>query len=181
VAAYTETELRAAVAGATSMSDVLGHFGLRPAGGNHRRLRTWLDAWQISTDHFRVEWPPPRRAPIRWMRSSWSTPHRRPAEHRVCPRCSKAFLVRDRRQRYCSRACGIRWDRRGVTRPGARKAERPPYEQLVAEIAATSWRAVGRKYGVSDNAVRKWVRAYEAERAAGGVAAEPRGGGRSPP
>jgi transposase-like protein len=39
--------------------------------------------------------------------------------------------------------------------------ERPPYEQLLAEVAATSWSAVGRKYGVSDNAVRKWVRAYE--------------------
>jgi transposase-like protein len=25
-----------------------------------------------------------------------------------------------------------------------------------------SWLAVGRKYGVSDNAVRKWVRWYEA-------------------
>jgi transposase-like protein len=35
--------------------------------------------------------------------------------------------------------------------------ERPPYEELIAEIA------VGRKYGVSDNAIRKWVRAYEAE------------------
>jgi transposase-like protein len=29
------------------------------------------------------------------------------------------------------------------------------------EIKATSYLAVGRKYGVSDNAVRKWVRFYE--------------------
>jgi transposase-like protein len=41
---------------------------------------------------------------------------------------------------------------------------RPPYEQLLAEIEATSYVAVGRKYGVSDNAVRKWVRFYERER-----------------
>jgi transposase-like protein len=27
-----------------------------------------------------------------------------------------------------------------------------------------SWVAVGRKYGVSDNAVRKWLRRYEAAR-----------------
>lgn len=26
-----------------------------------------------------------------------------------------------------------------------------------------SWSAVGRKYGVSDNAVRKWMRTYERE------------------
>ena len=44
----------------------------------------------------------------------------------------------------------------------ARKVERPPYEQLVAEVAEMGWSAVGRKYGVSDNAIRKWVRAYEA-------------------
>ena len=45
----------------------------------------------------------------------------------------------------------------------ARRVERPPYEQLMREIAETNWSAVGRKYGVSDNAVRKWVRWYEAE------------------
>ena len=39
----------------------------------------------------------------------------------------------------------------------------------VAEVAATGWCAVGRKYGVSDNAVRKWVRAYERETAASEV------------
>jgi transposase-like protein len=38
---------------------------------------------------------------------------------------------------------------------------RPPYEVLRAEVEALGWSAVGRKYGVSDNAVRKWVRAYE--------------------
>jgi transposase-like protein len=31
----------------------------------------------------------------------------------------------------------------------------------MAEIKKTSYVAVGRKYGVSDNAVRKWVRFYE--------------------
>jgi transposase-like protein len=37
--------------------------------------------------------------------------------------------------------------------------------KLMAELATTSFSAVGRKYGVSDNAIRKWVRAYERERA----------------
>jgi transposase-like protein len=36
---------------------------------------------------------------------------------------------------------------------------------VVAEVAAKGWSAVGREYRVSDNAVRKWVRAYERERA----------------
>jgi transposase-like protein len=42
----------------------------------------------------------------------------------------------------------------------------PTYEQLLAELATSSFLAVGRKYGVSDNAIRKWLRAYERERAA---------------
>jgi transposase-like protein len=37
-------------------------------------------------------------------------------------------------------------------------------EHLVAEVVELGWSAVGRKYGVSDNAVRKWVKAYERER-----------------
>jgi transposase-like protein len=48
-------------------------------------------------------------------------------------------------------------------RPQLRRVERPPYDELLREIAATSWSAVGRRYGVSDNAVRKWVRQYERE------------------
>lgn len=42
-----------------------------------------------------------------------------------------------------------------------RTVKRPPYEQLVRAIEKTSYLAVGRKYGVADNAVRKWVRWYE--------------------
>ena len=53
---------------------------------------------------------------------------------------------------------------RGVPRPDSRKVDRPPYVQLRHEIEATSYLAVGRKYGVSDNAVRKWVRFYERQR-----------------
>jgi len=44
-----------------------------------------------------------------------------------------------------------------------RRVERPPYDQLRREIAETSYSAVGRRYGVSDNAIRKWVRSYARE------------------
>jgi transposase-like protein len=36
------------------------------------------------------------------------------------------------------------------------------------DVATMSLLAVGRKYGVSDNAVRKWIRSYERQRATGG-------------
>ena len=79
-----------------------------------------------------------------------------------CARCGKSFVRRRPEQRHCSRECGTRYARAPGPRPYARKAERPSYEQLVREIAATSYVAVGRKYGVSDNAIRKWLRAMSA-------------------
>ena len=42
--------------------------------------------------------------------------------------------------------------------------ERPSYEQLMTDVASMSFLAIGRKYGVSDNAVRKWIRWYEYQR-----------------
>jgi hypothetical protein len=113
---------------------------------------------------------------------------------RRCRRCSKVFVPGCATQRYCSRPCGVRWDRsalgrtrlgsRGVPSPRSRKVERPPYEQLLDEIEATSYLAVSRKYGVSDNAVRKWVRWYErqmeregVEKQAGAGDGQPRPGG----
>jgi hypothetical protein len=92
-----------------------------------------------------------------------------PPPLRNCRRCGEMFRAKHRTQRYCSRHCGTRREpgshpMRGVPQPRIRKAERPPYEKLLEEIEATSYCAVGRKYGVSDNAVRKWVRFYERER-----------------
>jgi transposase-like protein len=53
----------------------------------------------------------------------------------------------------------------GVPLPTSRKVERPPHHQLLHEVLEMGYRAVGRKYGVSDTAIRKWLRQYERERA----------------
>lgn len=37
------------------------------------------------------------------------------------------------------------------------RVARPPIAELIEQIKQTSYSAVGRKYGVSDNAIRKWV------------------------
>lgn len=91
---------------------------------------------------------------------------------RACVTCQTTFMPRYGGQRFCSRACSApaRSEAlRGVPQPERRKVSRPPYEALLAEIAATSYLAVGKRYGVSDNAVRKRVRQYERERAAAGA------------
>lgn len=84
---------------------------------------------------------------------------------RRCLRCETTFRARYPQQRYCSRGCGVRYARKGKPNPALRRIERPPHDQLVEEIATTSYSAVGRRYGVSDNAIRKWVRQYEREQA----------------
>jgi hypothetical protein len=83
---------------------------------------------------------------------------------RICPGCGHAFVPHELRNRYCSRDCwGTVASRlyRGVEHPETRKVERPSYEQLTADLRSMSFLAVGRKYGVSDNAVRKWLRWYK--------------------
>jgi HNH endonuclease len=83
--------------------------------------------------------------------------NKRERAERSCDNCGERFWPQKRTQRFCSRRCVVRRNA-----PRMRRVERPPYEQLIAELAASSFLAVGRKYGVSDNAIRKWLRAYEA-------------------
>jgi len=42
-----------------------------------------------------------------------------------------------------------------------RKVVRPEYSSLIADIDKIGYLGVGRKYGVSDNAIRKWVKYYQ--------------------
>ncbi len=78
-------------------------------------------------------------------------------EDRACLRCGAAFTPNYANHRYCTRDCGRR--RPGATYPSRRRAERPPVDELVAAIGREGYEAVGRRYGVSGNAIRKWVRA----------------------
>jgi hypothetical protein len=83
---------------------------------------------------------------------------------RVCPGCGQPFAPSTMQHRYCSQECWgtVSSERKlGIPQPHLRKVERPSYEQLEKDIRTMSMLAVGRKYGVSDNAVRKWIRWYE--------------------
>jgi HNH endonuclease len=82
---------------------------------------------------------------------------------RVCEKCGASYRPNHVDQRFCSLECGRTHERPHlrVPRPETRKVPRPTYEQLKEDLGHMSWLAVGRKYGVSDNAVRKWVRWYE--------------------
>jgi hypothetical protein len=85
-------------------------------------------------------------------------------EPRTCLHCGREFVPKYASHRYCSQICGIHSKGPREPRPERRKVERPSYEQLMADVQSTSFMAIGRKYGVSDKAVRKWIRAYEYQR-----------------
>jgi hypothetical protein len=84
-------------------------------------------------------------------------------DDRDCVRCGKPYRPYGEEQRYCSVTCATQ-DAIGVPQPERRRVARPPEEQLLAEVEALGFLAVGRRYGVSDNAIRKWMRQYERER-----------------
>ncbi len=49
---------------------------------------------------------------------------------------------------------------KGAARPERRKVDRPSLDQLKLDIEELGYVGTGRKYGVSDNAVRKWITWY---------------------
>jgi transposase-like protein len=51
-------------------------------------------------------------------------------------------------------------ERRHASRPGAWKVAHPTKEELQQLTKELNWREIGRKFGVSDNAVRKWAKVY---------------------
>lgn len=42
-----------------------------------------------------------------------------------------------------------------------RKVVRPPFDQLLNEVTEMGYSGTGRKYGVSDNTIRKWLNTFE--------------------
>jgi hypothetical protein len=81
-----------------------------------------------------------------------------------CLHCGGEFWPGYASQRYCSRPCAARRKRDGGAGPERRKVIRPPYTHLLREVGALGYAGTGRRYGVSDNAIRKWVHQYERER-----------------
>ena len=69
----------------------------------------------------------------------------------ICFQCKKKFKPRKIEQKYCSIKC------RSLSK---RKGTRPRKKTLAKMLENMSWCAIGRKYNVSDNAVRKWAKIY---------------------
>ena len=61
--------------------------------------------------------------------------------------------------KYCGDGCTSSKDRcEPCYRKQSRKVERPSLEQLKIDIENLGYSGTGRKYGVSDNSIRKWIK-----------------------
>lgn len=70
----------------------------------------------------------------------------------VCEVCKIEFETKNVSQKYCSQKC---------SHINQRRVDRPTKNELKTLIDENSWVSIGRMYGVSDNAVRKWARNYK--------------------
>lgn len=70
-------------------------------------------------------------------------------EFMICKSCGKEYQPDNRERKYCSENC---------YRLHSRKVDRPSIEQLQNDLLKMSYVKVGNKYGVSDNAIRKWLK-----------------------
>lgn len=69
-----------------------------------------------------------------------------------CTQCRKWFsCIKSSKQKCCSPKC---------SQKSRRVTKRPYKSQLVRLLGRKSWSYIGRKYNVSDNAVRKWAKNY---------------------
>jgi hypothetical protein len=65
----------------------------------------------------------------------------------LCPQCKTETFG----TKYCSTICSA---------DAKRKVARPNREELAELLKSTSYFKIGQKYGVSDNAIRKWAKCY---------------------
>jgi len=68
----------------------------------------------------------------------------------LCAICGS--MLQGEQEKYCSREC---------QEIGRRKVEWPTKETLKNDLEDNSFCGVGRKYGVSDNSIRKWIKHYD--------------------
>lgn len=79
-----------------------------------------------------------------------STKKRKLLDKNKCLICKRETTTRQ--NKYCSFKC---------SRIATRKVKRPSRQQLIEDVFQMSLVKVGEKYGVSDNAIRKWLKSYK--------------------
>ena len=77
--------------------------------------------------------------------------HSKTQHKHICKQCKSEFTTGSKIATFCGKECS------GLSK---RKVERPTKEELELLIASHPLTSIGEKFGISDNAVRKWMIFY---------------------
>ncbi len=127
---YSDKEFISAVNNSLNIKQVCTKLGLVPKGGNYKTVRNKMDELGLNFPEL-----------ITFK--------------------DKQPKIKNKVENFCS--CGTKINKKSkkcVTcyQKSQRKVNRPPKEQLLKEVNDLGYCATGRKYGVSDNAIRKWLK-----------------------
>lgn len=75
-------------------------------------------------------------------------------------KCIGCSNLKPLKRKYCSLECYRKSGKRKLLFH-KRKVERPDFKVLMEELKQLNYTAVSKKYGVSDNAIRKWIKIYQ--------------------
>ncbi len=131
--AYSKEDLIKSVESSFSIREVCLKLGIVPKGGNYKTIRNKIDEYSLL----------------------------------LKPKVKKKRARKNIAKKTSICECGSEMDYRSISckkcvdKKSQRKSERPRYEDLLNEVQKIGYSAVGRKYNVSDNAIRKWIRFYE--------------------
>jgi hypothetical protein len=82
----------------------------------------------------------------------------------VCPNCNATLPTHCRGHKQLDNKKNKEIEKKQKNKESymrKRKVERPPYLQLMEEIKSLGFEKTGKKYGVRNNSIRKWVECYE--------------------
>jgi len=102
----------------------------------HAKLHLWLQAGAPMCESHRL--------------NGVNSGKSRVTKPRYCSCCSRT--LQGKQKRFCSKECAA---------IGRRVCQHPTVRELKKDILEiANWTKIGKRYGVTDNAVRKWARAY---------------------
>ena len=78
----------------------------------------------------------------------------------VCPNCNATLDTHCGKKRQKKRPKKEKKSRLDVYKTN-RLTVRPPLDALINDVNSIGYSATGRKYGVSDNSIKKWIKFYE--------------------
>jgi hypothetical protein len=103
--------------------------------GQHVKLHNWLSSGASGIERLRKNGEDSLKAKFKYPQ--------------FCVNCG--LTLQGKQTKYCSESC---------VNVGSRKVERPNIDMLKKDLNSMSLLSIGKKYGVSDNTIRKWMKRY---------------------